>query len=433
MATVNFLVKGTTNPSKIYLRFVNTRSINITTITQLVVNPKFWDAKNQRIRNVLEVKNRDEINLTLTKLKMNIIDEFNSEYINGGVINKNWIDKTIQSFFNRPQNEVSFKINETEFYLTDFSENWLKVSAPHFKVKANKYMDDKTIAHYTILNNILKDYQGKNKIALDSVTAALMDDFSAYLSEIKGYSESTTKRMISRLKFFCARAEEANLNVNKNYKERVFVKEREIEFKEPYLNVSEITKIFQLEIKDPVVDAIRDNFIIGLWTGLRISDFLTKLDISNIGHDIIEIQTTKTGHKVAIPIHSQVLYTLQKRNGSLPPKVLEQHFNREIKLICKECEINAEMLGGKTTIFIDPITKKEVKRKKVGVFKKYELVTSHICRRSFATNLFTQVPNSVIMAVAGWKSEKQMLDYNKQTNIESAMIVKRYWDEQNKN
>ncbi len=88
MATVNFLVKGTTNPSKIYLRFVNNGSINITTITELVVNPNFWDPKNQRIRNGLEVRNRGEINLTLTKIKIKIISVFNCEYLNGGVINK---------------------------------------------------------------------------------------------------------------------------------------------------------------------------------------------------------------------------------------------------------------------------------------------------------------------------------------------------------
>ncbi|MCP1996691.1 tyrosine-type recombinase/integrase [Flavobacterium sp. HSC-61S13] len=428
MATVNFFVKGTTNPSRINIRFVHSRSIDITANTELVINPKFWDHKNKRIRNVIEVRNKDEVNLMLSKMQIFIVDEFNNSYIKGGIIDKQWLAKCVSLFFNRPSSEDSFKVKEEEVYLTSFADHWIKQIAPTYKVKANKFMDSKTIRHYIILNNILKEFEGKNKIKLTEVTSKSMDDLSIYLST-RNYSESTIKRMIVRMKFFCARAEETNLVVNKNYKERVFVKEREVEFKEPYLNVSEITKIFQLEIKDPVIDAIRDNFIIGLWTGLRISDFLTKLDISNIGNDIIEIQTTKTGHKVAIPIHAQVLYTLQKRNGNLPPKVLEQHFNREIKLICKECKINEEMLGGKTTISIDPTTKKEVKRKKVDVFKKYELVTSHICRRSFATNLFGEVPNSVIMAVAGWKSEKQMLDYNKQTNIESAMILKKYWDE----
>ncbi len=71
-------------------------------------------------------------------------------------------------------------------------------------------MDDKTIAHFTILNNIIKDYEGNNKIALDKITSALMDSFSTYLSETRGYAENTAKRMIDRFKFLCARAEEVN-------------------------------------------------------------------------------------------------------------------------------------------------------------------------------------------------------------------------------
>lgn len=274
-------------------------------------------------------------------------------------------------------------------------------------------MDDKTIAHYTILNNIIKDYQGKNKIALDSITSSLMDNFSTYLSETRGYSESTAKRMIGRFKFFCARAEEANLNVNKNYKERVFVKQQEIGYKEPYLNIEEITKVFQLEINDPELDSIRDNFIIGLWTGRRVSDFLHRLKFEDINNGIIEIKTLKTGHNVAIPLHPQVIYTLHKRSGKLPDKVSEQQFNRKLKEICKLCDINEIMVGGKLFTEIDSQSKKEVTRKKIGKYPKYELVSSHICRRSFATNLLGNIPNSVIMDIAGWKSEKQMLSYNK--------------------
>ena len=63
-----------------------------------------------------------------------------------------------------------------------------------------------------------------------------------------------------------------------------------------------------------------------------------------------------------------------------------------------------------------------------GKYPKYELITSHICRRSFCTNLFGKVPNQVIMDVQGWKSESQMYDYNQQTNRESAIKLKAHWD-----
>ncbi|MGE4347921.1 MAG: hypothetical protein AB7D46_11000 [Flavobacteriaceae bacterium] len=82
------------------------------------------------------------------------------------------------------------------------------------------------------------------------------------------------------------------------------------------------------------------------------------------------------------------------------------------------------MIGG--IIEVDKKTK--IKRKKIGVYKKHQLITSHICRRSFATNLIGKVPNQVIMDVAGWSNEAQMFAYNKQTNRESAIKLKEYWE-----
>ena len=86
------------------------------------------------------------------------------------------------------------------------------------------------------------------------------------------------------------------------------------------------------------------------------------------------------------------------------------------------------MIGGVS--LVDEKTK--VKRKVIKVYKKYELVTSHICRRSFATNLFGKIPNKAIMDICGWSNEEMLFKYNKQTNMESAKILKEYWEEKYK-
>ena len=56
------------------------------------------------------------------------------------------------------------------------------------------------------------------------------------------------------------------------------------------------------------------------------------------------------------------------------------------------------------------ITKKDCKkeinyRKKTGIYKKHELVSSHICRRSFATNLYGKIDTLTIMKITGHKTE----------------------------
>jgi hypothetical protein len=69
----------------------------------------------------------------------------------------------------------------------------------------------------------------------------------------------------------------------------------------------------------------------------------------------------------------------------------------------------------------------DTKRNKLDYYKKYELVSSHICRRHLQLNLFGKVPNYVIQAVGGWSTEKMMLHYIK-SNREQSRRTKKYWD-----
>ena len=427
MATINFRIKSKSNPSPIYIRFRDKKIFDIETKTGLLINPIFWDIPKQRIRNVIDVPNRNEINEKIAKLPIQIIDAYNQAYLSGEIITKIWLDKVISAFFNRPELTNSGAIDETKIYFSTYAQDWIDNKAKTFKVSANKYMDDTTKGHYQQVLNNFKEFEGKNKVKLADLSNDLLDKFSIYLSDDKGYAEKTTKRKIGRIKFFCQRAESENLAINKNYKERIFVKEEETEYKQPYLNEEEIKNIFKFDFShDEVMDNVRDNFVIGLWTGLRVSDFLTRLDVSNIEDGFIKIKTMKTKTKVTIPIHSQVAAILKKRNGNLPSKISEQKFNDKIKIIAQLCDIDEEMIGG--VVKVDPKTK--IKRKVIDTYKKYELVTSHICRRSFATNLFGKVPNKTIMDLCGWANEEMLFNYNKQTKMESALVLKKHWDNQ---
>lgn len=74
---------------------------------------------------------------------------------------------------------------------------------------------------------------------------------------------------------------------------------------------------------------------------------------------------------------------------------------------------------------------KETKRKEEGIFEKWELVSSHICRRSFASNLYGKLDNLTIMAITGHQTETQFLKYIKITSTEKAEKLKEYWNKQN--
>jgi integrase len=61
--------------------------------------------------------------------------------------------------------------------------------------------------------------------------------------------------------------------------------------------------------------------------------------------------------------------------------------------------------------------------------KKYEALTVHTARRSFATNLYLAgVSSLTIMALTGHRSERVFLSYLKASPLENANIVQKHWD-----
>ena len=418
MASINYLFKGKKNPANLYCRFTNGRATDLWQPLNLFLDPKHWDQSKQRIKNVLVVNNRDEINKKLTQLKIHLLDDFNLAYMKGDVIDRPWLSGSINVFFNRPTQEVKNVNLPHTIYITDFANWWIKERAPKWVTGNSSYLNARSISQYNSFIKMLERFEKKHKIKLKDIDNELINGFVDFLAE-DNYSSKTIARHITRFKFFCFRAEENNITINNNFKQKVFIPPTE-EIKEPYLNQKEIESIFNHDFsKNEILDNVRDNLIISVWTGLRISDFNT-LNIDNFIDDFIEIKTRKTGARVTIPIHPHVKKILIKRNGELPKQLSDQKYNDYVKTVCRKVGLKTEMQGR--------LFDKDLDRKKSGFFPKYKLVSSHIGRRSFATNHFGKVSNQVIMKIGGWASEGMMLKYIKKSDKSYAVELKRYWD-----
>ena len=72
----------------------------------------------------------------------------------------------------------------------------------------------------------------------------------------------------------------------------------------------------------------------------------------------------------------------------------------------------------------------KLKRKVTKYYKKYELVTSHIGRKSFLSNNYDKVSPQVLNSILGWSKNSQMhTKYNKTTKVEYAEIMKQKWNQ----
>jgi hypothetical protein len=65
------------------------------------------------------------------------------------------------------------------------------------------------------------------------------------------------------------------------------------------------------------------------------------------------------------------------------------------------------------------LTQKQKLKERKSRYIKYELITSHSCRRSFVSNHIGKLPNSELVSVGGWSTEEMMLHYDNSTSKEA--------------
>lgn len=427
MASLRFEVKGRKNPSHLYLRFYHSKEFEVTTKTGILINPNHWNNRLQRFKSIAEnIPNKEEIIKRIEQLKAFIISEYNDSYIKGELITKDWLSYRINKFNNRPKHE-----NDDDIFFVPFVEKYIKESETRINPNSGKPIDVKTIRKYNTTLSRLKEFELKQNTRLKHIDIGLsfFEQFVSFLSIDGNYSQTTISKYVGQVKMFCREAKVKGLRHNPEFESKRFNIRRSKPIA-PYLNETEIDNIFNLEIKDELTDRIRDLFIIGLWTGLRVSDFSELNRLQIVGNDILISATEKTNAPATIPIHPQIKLVLEKRKGKFPefnltPKSLENLFNKKIKNICKDAGITEKIIGD--------LKNKETNRNVRGIYPKYMLVSSHICRRSFITNHLGKLPDRAIMTITTHSSIEQLHRYNRKSTEQYIEEVRQLWEKENKN
>jgi integrase len=129
----------------------------------------------------------------------------------------------------------------------------------------------------------------------------------------------------------------------------------------------------------------------------------------------IDIKQQKTDKNVSIPLVPIIKEILKKRNGNFPKTISDQRYNDYIKDVCRMAQINEKIEGKVATVTEIGI------RKKAGIYKKWQLITSHVGRRSFATNFYGKLPTSYIKDITGHGTEAMLLKYIGKTSKDTAV------------
>lgn len=176
----------------------------------------------------------------------------------------------------------------------------------------------------------------------------------------------------------------------------------------------EYAALSAVKLKNLVCDmnVVRNKFLIGAYTGLRISDY-NQLRENNIDDRFIRVTTKKTGASVVIPIHPCVRSILDS-GFDVTQHISDIRFNACIKIVSRVAGITEQVEGSKMV----------GRRVEQGFFPKYELVTSHTARRSAATNMYKAgIPTISIMRITGHTTEASFLRYIRISQEENAELL----------
>jgi integrase len=414
MASVKFLLrnKKATKFVTIYYAVNLSAKSRVRGATKLKIHPKYWDDENQRVRNMSDVSEiKDNLNFKLTDFKKFILKKINDyDFYDTSEIEIQ-LKKDINIYFGKT-------IKEKKQDLYGFSNQFIEQSKNRIIDNTGKKLSNITIKEYERTIALLKDFEKTHQyhISFESIDMVFYVLFVEYLENLD-FSLNTIGKFIKQLKVFLNAALEENLHTNLSFKSRRFIKPS-AKSTQIYLNEKELKKIIDLDLReDPKMDNARNLFLIGAYTGLRVSDFngLSKSNIHEIdGKRFFKVTVKKTGKYLPIPIHPIVEKILEKNNGDLPKYMPAQYINLELKKIGSKAKLNDNIVIKKVK------GGKEIIEKK----KKYELISNHSGRRSFCTNAyFAGMPMLDIMSISGHTSEKVFLDYIKVTADERALKI----------
>jgi integrase len=157
---------------------------------------------------------------------------------------------------------------------------------------------------------------------------------------------------------------------------------------------------------------------------------LSTINAENITNDecFFKIKTIKTEEYVEIPIHAQVKRIMKKYKGvnsnSLPEAISNQKMNKYLKEIGELAKLDENIS------YIENKGNKRIQMKA----NKFDLITCHTARRSFATNEFNAgTPPNLIMSITGHRTEKAFLTYIKTTKTQKANKLLDIWEERERN
>lgn len=375
------------NKTRIVCLLVDGRDFRIKFTSDYSVFPKHW-GKNE---NVLSAHpNAIEMNNQLRDFKDSVLNIYQAAKAAGLLVNAEYIREQLKP----KQEAVTASVKFWNVW-----ENFLKFKRSRYK--------EKSFEKFQALKNHLIKFEtlAKTPLQLNTITAGALNSLQDFFYDNANLNTQTTAKYIDLFKSFLNWAVNQGYSDNTSYKS--FTPIQQPDTLKVILTAEDVDKIKRANfgVKGYLNNA-RQLLILSTLTGLRYSDYsrikTEHLKKDNDDASILHIRQEKTGEYVDIPLTPEAITIINKLiTGELHP-ISNQKMNEYVKELCKIAGIDEPF----------EIHKYKGKKSISQTCLKYELITTHTGRRTFATNLLLErVPAQVVMKFTGHKDYKSFSKY----------------------
>jgi integrase len=402
MASIKFEVLSNSQTAPIYLRLSVKRGVTPRAKTGLYISSKDW-SNETKLPKQTKSSNKN-ITTDLIKLKVFILEKLNQSVIKNDTINKQWLEHYIDVFFNRIDE------NKTQTKVTYWIDYIIKNASLMENSKGGYGLSKNRLKAYNGLLNRFVEYQKNKTINIKDLDNNGFNHFKKWLFEIKLYSPSSAIKFLTDLQKVVRVASEFT-TIAENFHSVKFkkVSTYDEDMNVITLSLNELDRIKDLRLTNEALINARKWLVLACFTGQRGNVLLDRIKKENFhfyGKDqIIKIKQKKVNQGITIPVLPPVKEIYEQ---GLPYKISTQKLNKHIKTICSQAEINELVMGKKIN--------KETNRNEKKLRPKYNYISSHTGRRTFATLHYNKIPTPIIMRVTGHKKESTFLEYINQNN-----------------
>jgi integrase len=416
MATINFLYRSEKDNSNLHLRLLyryENKDFVFGANTKFEIKKEYWQNHHKKkSRDIVLTNEQIRVNSELNKIENHVLNAFRS--VVPDTITKQWLQTQIDNYYN-PQTEAEPTPKELTKYID-------------FYIEYRKHeLKQTSIQKFTVIKTKIEEMEllRKTPFLIKDINDNFKNDFVKFYKS-KNYAQNTMQRELTFIKTVCRHARFLGLETHSQL-DSLRLDSAKVE--KIYLTFDELERIENIKKNklSESLDNAKDWLIISCYCGQRISDFMRftsdMIRIEN-GKKLIEFTQVKTGKIMTVPLHPKVIEILEKRGGAFPYAISDQKYNDYIKTVCEVAELTEKITGSK---HLETAPNSGIFRKVTGLFRKCDLITSHIGRRSFATNFYGKIPTTYLIYVTGHSTEVMFLNYIGKSNKDLALEMTTYF------